>query len=47
MTILDPIGDLLTRIRNAQRVGKKDLTSPLSKARINVLNVLEFEGYLE
>ncbi len=46
MTILDPIGDLLTRIRNAQRVGKKDLTAPVSKARVNVLNVLEVEGYI-
>lgn len=46
MTISDPIGDLLTRIRNAQRVGKKDLTSPFSKARANVLNVLAAEGYI-
>lgn len=46
MTISDPIGDLLTRIRNAQRVGKKDLISPFSKARANVLNVLATEGYI-
>ncbi|MBY0282238.1 MAG: 30S ribosomal protein S8 [Alphaproteobacteria bacterium] len=46
MTISDPIGDLLTRIRNAQRVGKKDLTSPHSTARANVLNVLAAEGYI-
>jgi small subunit ribosomal protein S8 len=46
MTILDPIGDLLTRIRNAQHAGKKDLTSPISKARVNVLKVLEDEGYI-
>lgn len=46
MTISDPIGDLLTRIRNAQRVGKKDLTSPYSTARANVLNVLVAEGYI-
>ncbi len=46
MTILDPIGDLLTRIRNAQRAGKKDLTSPVSKARVGILNVLETEGYI-
>jgi len=46
MTISDPIGDLLTRIRNAQRVGKKDLISPHSTARANVLNVLTAEGYI-
>ncbi len=46
MTISDPIGDLLTRIRNAQRVGKKDLMSPYSNARANVLNVLAAEGYI-
>jgi small subunit ribosomal protein S8 len=46
MTISDPIGDLLTRIRNAQRVGKKDLMSPHSTARANVLNVLATEGYI-
>lgn len=46
MTISDPIGDLLTRIRNAQRVGKKDLTSPHSRARADVLSVLTTEGYI-
>jgi len=46
MTILDPVGDLITRIRNAQRVKHKDLTSPHSREREGVLKVLTEEGYI-
>ena len=46
MAINDPIADLLTRIRNAQRIGRKKTTSPASKARSRVLEVLKQEGYI-
>lgn len=42
----DPIGDLLTRIRNGQRASKSAVTSPSSKLRVNVLEVLKREGYI-
>lgn len=46
MHINDPIGDMLTRIRNGQRVGKKSVESPSSSLRKNVLEVLQKEGYI-
>ena len=46
MSMTDPIGDMLTRIRNGQRVHAGSVVSPLSKFRINVLAVLEKEGYI-
>ena len=42
----DPIGDLLTRIRNAQLRGLQKITSPASRLRAAVLYVLVNEGYL-
>lgn len=46
MHINDPIGDMLTRIRNAQRVGKTSVESPSSFMRKRVLEVLQKEGYI-
>ncbi len=46
MLINDPIGDMLTRIRNGLRGGKMSVTLPASKARENVLHVLKAEGYI-
>ena len=46
MTMSDPLGDLLTRIRNAQRAKSSNVRSPASKARANVLDVLQREGYI-
>jgi len=46
MQMNDPIGDLLTRIRNAQRRGRTTVTSPSSKLRAHVLEVLQREGYI-
>jgi small subunit ribosomal protein S8 len=46
MNINDPIGDLITRIRNAQLRGKSSVTSPASSLRANVLEVLQDEGYI-
>ena len=42
----DPIGDMLTRIRNAQMRGKSVVATPASKARKRVLEVLADEGYI-
>ena len=46
MAMNDPLGDLLTRIRNAQMRNKGSVTSPSSKLRESVLGVLENEGYI-
>lgn len=46
MTMTDPLGDMLTRIRNGQRAGKTTVTSPASKLRANVLEVLKREGFI-
>jgi len=42
----DPLGDMLTRIRNGQRTGKSKVRAPASKLRANVLEVLKREGYI-
>jgi len=42
----DPLGDMLTRIRNAQMRGKSSTHSPASKLRTWVLDVLKDEGYI-
>ena len=46
MSMTDPVGDLLTRIRNGQRARKDSVTTPASKLRGNVLDVLQREGYI-
>lgn len=46
MNISDPIGDLLTRIRNAQMRGMNKVVSPSSKMRARVLAVLQSEGFI-
>lgn len=42
----DPLGDMLTRIRNAQLRGKSTVKTPASKLRGWVLDVLQNEGYI-
>ena len=46
MAVTDPLGDLLTRIRNGQRAKKDSVLSPASKLRVRVLDVLQREGYI-
>jgi small subunit ribosomal protein S8 len=46
MSMTDPIGDMLTRIRNAQMRGKSTVTTPASTLRARVLEVLLSEGYI-
>ena len=42
----DPIGDLITRIRNAQQRNKSKVSSPGSHLRVRVLDVLKSEGFI-
>ena len=46
MNLNDPIGDLITRIRNAAMRGRSKVASPSSTLRVRVLNVLKEEGYI-
>lgn len=46
MSVTDPLGDMLTRIRNAQMRRKSKVTTPGSRIRGNVLDVLKDEGYI-
>jgi len=46
MSMQDPLADMLTRIRNAQMVGKANVSMPASKLKKNVAQVLKDEGYI-
>ena len=46
MAMTDPLGDMLTRIRNGQQARKSVILAPASKLRENVLEVLKREGYI-
>ncbi|MDA7946323.1 MAG: 30S ribosomal protein S8 [Pseudomonadota bacterium] len=46
MTMTDPLGDMLTRIRNAQMRSKAKVATPASKLRGRVLDVLQEEGFI-
>lgn len=46
MSLSDPLGDMLTRIRNGQKARMSVVNSPASKLRTNVLEVLKREGYI-
>ena len=46
MAMSDPLGDMLTRIRNGQSAGKTVVSSPAARFRSNVLEVLKREGYI-
>src|SRR5665213_2197624 len=46
MSLSDPLGDMLTRIRNAQRARHSMCMSPASQLRANVLGVLQREGFI-
>lgn len=47
MAMTDPIADMLTRIRNAQALGKIRVTMPSSKLKCAICKVLQQEGYIE
>ena len=46
MPLTDPLGDMLTRIRNGQQARKDSVLTPASKLRSRVLDVLQREGYI-
>jgi small subunit ribosomal protein S8 len=46
MALTDPLGDMLTRIRNGQQAKKDSVLSPASTLRANVLEVLQREGFI-
>ena len=46
MSMQDPISDLLTRVRNAQRARHADVTLPASKTKLAICKVLQSEGYV-
>ena len=46
MPMTDPLGDMLTRIRNGQQARKDSVLTPASKLRAHVLDVLQREGYI-
>jgi small subunit ribosomal protein S8 len=46
MSMTDPVADLLTRIRNAQRAGLEELDLPASKLKLRVAQVLREEGFV-
>jgi small subunit ribosomal protein S8 len=45
--MLDPIADMLTRIRNAQRAGLKEVRMPFSKLKMSIAKILEERGFIE
>lgn len=47
MTLTDPIADMLTRIRNAVRVKKKDVNIPSSRMKVEIAKILKDEGYIK
>jgi small subunit ribosomal protein S8 len=46
MSQTDPIADMLTRIRNAVRIKRKEVTIPSSKLKVEVAKILKEEGYI-
>jgi len=47
MSMQDPISDMLTRLRNAQQVGKEKVTMPSSKQKCALAQLLKDEGYIK
>ena len=46
MTLTDPIGDMLTRVRNANSAGKQTVSMPSSKKLVEIARVMAEEGYI-
>ncbi len=46
MSMQDPIADMLTRIRNGQSAGKREIQQPSSKLKLSIAKVLKEEGYI-
>jgi len=46
MSMTDPISDMLTRIRNAQKARKESVTIPASRLKLAIVEVLQREGFV-
>lgn len=46
MSLQDPISDMLTRVRNAQKARKVNVIMPSSKQKVNIATLLKNEGYI-
>ncbi len=46
MSLQDPISDMLTRVRNAQKANKVNVVMPSSRQKVNIASVLKNEGYI-
>lgn len=47
MSVSDPIGDMLTRVRNASMVGHSVVVMPSSRLKVSIANILKEEGYIQ
>ena len=47
MSVSDPIGDMLTRVRNASMVGHSVVIMPSSRLKVAIANILKEEGYIQ
>ena len=47
MSMTDPIADMLTRVRNANSVGKETVTMPSSKKLVEIARIMQEEGYIQ
>ena len=47
MSISDPIGDMLTRVRNASMIGHSVVIMPSSRLKVAIANILKDEGYIQ
>ncbi|MEN6311044.1 MAG: 30S ribosomal protein S8, partial [Acidobacteriota bacterium] len=46
MNLTDPIADMLTRIRNAAKARKKEVTLPTSRIKVEIAKILKEEGFI-
>lgn len=47
MPIIDPIADILTRIRNANRIGQDEVAVPASRIKVGIAKILREEGFIK
>jgi small subunit ribosomal protein S8 len=47
MSVSDPIGDMLTRVRNASAIGHSTVAMPNSRIKVAIANILKEEGYIQ
>ena len=47
MSVSDPIGDMLTRVRNASMIGHSVVIMPSSRLKVAIANILKDEGYIQ